>query len=52
MTDEDPHDDWTKRLSKLPIPSSESTEHPSERVAGRPQPPDIKCKEPPKKEGQ
>ena len=52
MTDEDPHDDWTTGLSKLPKQSVKSTEHTSERVAGRAQPPDNQRKKPPKKEGQ
>ena len=52
MTDEDPHDDWTTGLSKLPKQSVKSTEHTTERVAGRTQPPDNQRKKPPKEEGQ
>ena len=51
MTDEDPHDDWTTGLSKLPKSSGKSTEHTTERVAGRTQPSDNQRKKPPKKDG-
>lgn len=51
MNEEDPHDDVTAWLGKLSKSSDPGTEHPSERVAGRPQLPDNRRKKPTKDAG-
>jgi hypothetical protein len=51
MNEEDPHDDVTGWVGKLPESSDTSDEHPSERVARRTQLPDNRSKKPTKDEG-